>query len=86
MLRDYFLPSEEKSGSPLVYPNVEAENFKLKSNMIQRVQQACSFLGLPNDDSNDHLRIFIRVCNTIKIRGLTDEDIKLRIFPFTLVD
>ncbi len=86
MLRDYFVPYDEDTGSPLVYPEVEAENFELRSNMIQWVQQACSFHGLPNEDPNDHIRTFIRVCNTIKIRGLSADDIKLRIFLFTLVD
>ena len=86
MLRDYFVPSNEDAGSPLVYPDVAAENFELRSNMIQWVQQACTFYGLPNEDPNDHLRTFIRICSTIKIKGLSEDDIKLRLFPFTLMD
>ncbi len=65
---------------------MEADNFELRSNMIQWVQQACTFHGLPNEDPNDHLRTFTRICNTIKIRGVKDDDIKLRLIPFTLMD
>ena len=42
--------------------------------------------GLPFEDPNDHLKTFSRVCNTFKIHGLTQDDIKLRLFPFTLQD
>ncbi len=86
MLRDYYIPEREESGSPLVYPDVAVDNFELKSGMIQWVQQSCSFHRLPNEGPNNHLKTFGRVCNTIMIRGLTEDDVKLRIFPFTLMD
>ena len=86
MIRDFFVPSNEDAGSPFLLPEVEDENFEFRSNMIQWVQQACSFHGLLSEYPNDHVRTFVRICNALKIRGLTADDIKLRIFPFTLMD
>lgn len=44
------------------------------------------FGGLPNDDPNDHLVSFLDIFDTFKYNGVTDEAIRLRLFPFTLCD
>jgi Retrotransposon gag protein len=44
------------------------------------------FNGLAHEDPNQHLAIFEELCNTVKINGVEPETIKLRTFPFSLVD
>ncbi|XP_042059417.1 uncharacterized protein LOC121803910 [Salvia splendens] len=44
------------------------------------------FRGRPTEDPNKHLTKFIQMCNTTKINGVTDEQIRLRVFPFSLED
>jgi hypothetical protein len=53
-------------------------NFELKPALINMVQ-ANPFSGKPNEDANAHL---LEVCRTFTIRGVTDDAIRLRLFPF----
>ena len=44
------------------------------------------FHGLPSENPNAHLTSFIEVYNTVKYNGVTEEDLKLRLFPLSLSD
>lgn len=44
------------------------------------------FHGLVGEDPNMHLLEFHVVCSTMKLQGISEDDIKLRAFPFSLVD
>jgi hypothetical protein len=58
--------------------------FELKITLIIMVQ-ANPFSGKPNEDANAHLQHFLEVCRTFTIRGVTDDAIRLRLFPFSLL-
>ncbi|XP_023756880.1 uncharacterized protein LOC111905413 [Lactuca sativa] len=45
-----------------------------------------TFFGLENEDPHKHLKMFHIICNSMKPQGSTDDKIKLRAFPFSLVD
>jgi hypothetical protein len=47
--------------------------------------QASPFSGKPNEDANAHLQHFLEVCRTFTIRGVTDDAIRLSLFPFSLL-
>ena len=49
------------------------------------VQQA-QFSGSPLDDPKIHLMMFLEICDTIKMNGVTEDTIRLRLFPFSLRD
>ena len=38
------------------------------------------------DNPNAHLRKFLAKCDTIKLNGVSDDAIRLRLFPFSLRD
>jgi hypothetical protein len=59
-------------------------NFELKPALINMVQ-ANLFSGKPNEDVNAHLQHFLEVCRTFTIRGVTDDAIRLHLFPFSMV-
>ncbi|KAA3462840.1 RING-H2 finger protein ATL63 [Gossypium australe] len=61
-----------------------ANNFEINSNTIQMVQQYIQFDGLQDKNSNAHLGNFLEIYNTFKINGITDDVIRLRLFPFSL--
>ena len=54
--------------------------------MTLQMLQNILFHGLPSENSNMDLSNFIEVCDTIKFNGVTEEALKLRLFPFSLGD
>jgi hypothetical protein len=82
-LRDYSVP---KVANVPVGPAVNAANsdFEIRTGLITMVQ-ANPFCGLPSEDANVHLQNFLELCNTIKIKDVQPDAIKLRLFPFSLV-
>ena len=44
------------------------------------------FHGLPSENPNAHLKIFIEVCDTVKYNGVTKEALRLRLLPLSLSD
>ena len=69
---------------PVPNINVGDVNFELKSSLINIVQ-ASPFCGKPNEDANAHLQNFLELCNTVVIRGVAADVVKLRLFPFSLL-
>jgi hypothetical protein len=59
-------------------------NFELEPALINKVQTN-PFSGKPNEDANAHLQHFLEVCRTFTIRGVTDDAIRLHLFPFSLL-
>nr|GEU36548.1 hypothetical protein [Tanacetum cinerariifolium] len=74
----------EWSGCPIAPIAIHAMNFGLKNDMIQQVQNSCQFHGLLGDDANKHLDKFLRVTQSIKVNGVTDDALRLYLFPHSL--
>ncbi|XP_040987883.1 uncharacterized protein LOC121235614 [Juglans microcarpa x Juglans regia] len=64
---------------------INANNFELKPALISMVQQA-HYSRSPLDDPNIHLTMFLEICDTVKINGVTEDTIRLRLFPFSSRD
>ena len=64
------------------YPNLEVA-FELKSGLIHLLP---TFHGFVGEDPNKHLKEFHVVCSNMRPIGITEEQIKLRAFPFSLAD
>ena len=60
-------------------------NFELKGVTFQMLNNI-QFHGLPSKNLNAHLTSFIEVFDTIKYNGVTEEALKLRLFPLSLSD
>jgi hypothetical protein len=63
--------------------NTGGENFKIKMGLITMVQ-ASPFCGKANEDASTHLQQFLELCSTFVIKGVLQDAIWLRLFPFTL--
>ena len=85
LLRDYAIPDPVEAQASILRPTVNANNFEIKPGLIQMVQQG-QFGGNPTEDPNAHLANFLEICNTIKMNGVNEDAIRLRLFPFSLRD
>jgi len=63
--------------------NMGNRNFERMPKLIMMVQ-ANPFYGLPCEDTNAHLQHFLELCNTIVIKDVAPDIIRLRLFPFSL--
>ncbi|KAI3451360.1 hypothetical protein Pfo_008025 [Paulownia fortunei] len=84
-IRDYFQPTMNQNYSGIARQPINANNFELKPALISMVQQN-QFGGSAVEDSNAHLAMFLEICDTIKMNGVPDDAIRLRLFPFSLRD
>ncbi|WRX08578.1 Retrotransposon gag domain - like 5 [Theobroma cacao] len=85
-LRDYVVPQVQNLHSSIQRPPIQANNFEIKLSIIQMIQTAVQFGGLPNDDPNAHIINFLKIYDTFKANGAANDAIRLRLFPFSLRD
>ncbi|XP_034594539.1 uncharacterized protein [Setaria viridis] len=82
-LREFSIPSTDNVATgPAV--DLGDVNFELKTNLINMVQ-ASPFCCKPNEDANTHLQHFVGLCDTVTMRGVTQDAIRLCLFPFFLL-
>nr|GEW59191.1 hypothetical protein [Tanacetum cinerariifolium] len=77
-------PSLNSRGGLIAPIAIQTMKFGLKNDMIQQVQNSCQFHGLPGDDANKHLDKFFHVTQSIKVNGVTDDALRLYLFPHSL--
>ena len=85
-LRDFATPKMTELQSSITRPAIAANTFEIKPGTIQMVQNTVQFGGMANDDPNDHLIGFLEICDTFKYNGVSDDAVRLRLFPFSLRD
>nr|GEV59133.1 reverse transcriptase domain-containing protein [Tanacetum cinerariifolium] len=73
----------EGYGEAIVIPKILAENFEIKTNLLQLVQ-ANKFHGFERDNPHTHISNFKRMTVTLKYRDVPNDSIKLMLFPYSL--
>ena len=84
-LVDFAMPDISSNFGGIVAPTIANNNFEIKPSIIQMVQNN-QFGGLQGEDPYAHILTFLNVCATFKINGMTDDAIRLRLFPFSVRD
>ena len=88
---DPFMLLEEFSLPPTVFqmtirrPPIQENNLERKLVTLHMLQNIL-FHGFPNENLNMHLTNFIEVRDTIKYNDVTEEALRLRLFPLSLGD
>ncbi|CAL2277580.1 unnamed protein product [Prunus armeniaca] len=82
-LCEFSIPKVTDQPSCIVYPQLTVDRFELKSGMIHLLP---TYYGNTTEDPYMHIKQFFEICATIKIHSLDDEQIKMRLSPFSLKD
>ncbi|KAF7841481.1 uncharacterized protein G2W53_003779 [Senna tora] len=82
-LKEYFTPSNYDSPSSTRLPEIGANQFEIKPSIIQMLP---SFYGLSFENPYKHIDEFLEVCFTFKLPNVSEDAIRLRLFPFSLKD
>nr|GEZ46240.1 reverse transcriptase domain-containing protein [Tanacetum cinerariifolium] len=77
-------PSINGRGGPIASIPIQAMDFRLRHHMIQQVQNSYQFHGLLGDDANRHINKFLEVTQYMKQNGVSDDAIRLSLFPYSL--
>nr|GEW60565.1 reverse transcriptase domain-containing protein [Tanacetum cinerariifolium] len=67
----------------IVVPEITADNFELKHDLLTLVQNK-QFFGHDKEDSHAHVRYFNKITSTMKFPNVPNTPIKLMLFPFSL--
>ncbi|XP_062154358.1 uncharacterized protein LOC133862542 [Alnus glutinosa] len=83
-LKELAAPDLNQQPLCITFPTLDAATtFELKSGLIHLLP---TFHGLAGEDPHKHLKELHVVCTSMKPTGVTEEQIKLRAFPFSLKD
>nr|XP_028944591.1 LOW QUALITY PROTEIN: uncharacterized protein LOC114819587 [Malus domestica] len=81
-LEDFAQPIIPNSPSCILLPT-EARNYDLKSSHFHMLP---SFYGLPNEDPLAHVKEFYNVVSGLPLQGVSEANLRMRVFPYTLKD
>nr|GEW87220.1 reverse transcriptase domain-containing protein [Tanacetum cinerariifolium] len=73
----------EGYGEAIVIPEILAENFEIKMNLLQLVQTN-KFHGFERDNPHTHISNFKRMTSTLKYRDVPNDAFKLMLFLYSL--
>ncbi|XP_073304614.1 uncharacterized protein [Primulina huaijiensis] len=83
---EYAQPSLDGARPSIVRPTFRANQFEIKPAIIQMIQNTVQFGGNALNDPNTHIADFLEICDTFKFNGVSDDAVRLRLFPFSLRD
>nr|GEX66227.1 reverse transcriptase domain-containing protein [Tanacetum cinerariifolium] len=67
----------------IVIPKINADHFEIKKNLLQLVQ-ANPYHGFERENPHTHINNFKRITSTLKFRDVSNDVIKLMMFPYSL--
>ncbi|KAK8619607.1 hypothetical protein V6N13_135889 [Hibiscus sabdariffa] len=85
-VHDYLAEDLEGLNPTVTIPEFEAEHFELKPVMFNMLNTLGQFGGSPAENARQHLKSFLEICNSFKIHGVSNDVLKLKLFPYSLRD
>ncbi|GJV94312.1 reverse transcriptase domain-containing protein [Tanacetum coccineum] len=73
----------EGYGEAIVLPEINADHFEIKTNLLQLVQ-ANPFYGRESENPHAYINSFKRNTSTLRFRNVPNDVIKLMMFPYSL--
>ncbi|GJS75421.1 hypothetical protein Tco_0725302 [Tanacetum coccineum] len=72
----------EGYGEAIVLPEINADHFEIKTNLLQLVQ-ANPFYGRESENPHAHINSFKRIISTLRFRNVANDVIKLMMFQYS---
>ncbi|KAL4347429.1 hypothetical protein GQ457_17G006070 [Hibiscus cannabinus] len=85
-VQDYLVEDLEGLNPAVIIPEFEVEHFELKLVMFNMLNTLGQFGGTPHENARQHLKSFMEICNPLKIHGVFNDVLKLKLFPYSLKD
>ncbi|KAK8663119.1 hypothetical protein V6N13_025000 [Hibiscus sabdariffa] len=85
-VRDYLTEDLDGLNPIVTIPEFEVEHFELKPLMFNMLNTLGQFGGSPAENARQHLKSFLEICNSFKIHGVSNDVLKLKLFPYSLRD
>nr|GEW81269.1 reverse transcriptase domain-containing protein [Tanacetum cinerariifolium] len=82
-MEEFLQAPTEGYGEAIIIPEILAENFEIKTNLLQLVQTN-KFHGFERDNPHTDISNFKRMTSTLKYRDVPNDVIKLKLFPYSL--
>ena len=82
-IREYSLPYVTSLGTCIVWPTITATHYEIKPSFLNFISQD-QFSGTNLECPLTHLEEFMGKCATTKHVGITDEQLRLIFFPYSL--
>ncbi|KAB2632586.1 hypothetical protein D8674_028833 [Pyrus ussuriensis x Pyrus communis] len=81
-IQDFSMPQFSSRQSCIVFSELDAtSSYEIKDYVINMLPE---FSGDENQDASEHVDNFLDICGTQNIKGVSDEFIRLKLFPFSL--
>ncbi|KAJ9561910.1 hypothetical protein OSB04_007070 [Centaurea solstitialis] len=84
-IMDYAMPAYELLNAGIVRPEINT-HFELKHVMFNMLQSSGQFRGLPSEDPHLHLKTFMEIADSFHLVTISDDALRLKLFPFSLKD
>ncbi|KAK4269772.1 hypothetical protein QN277_022885 [Acacia crassicarpa] len=85
-MMEFGIPDLNKLTLAIAPPTINAGHFEIKSVMIQMLNVAGQFGGLPSEDPHLRFKTFLEVCDSFVILSIPPDAIRIKLFPFSLRD
>ncbi|KAK9028466.1 hypothetical protein V6N11_025626 [Hibiscus sabdariffa] len=86
IVRDYLAENLEGLNPAITILEFEAEHFELKPVLFNMLNTLGKFSGSPAKNACQHLKSFVEICNSFNIHGVSNDVLKLKLFPYSLRD
>ena len=86
ILLDTSIPELGGTQHSIARPSINSNNFEIKPSLIQMIQNMVQFISMTKEDPNDYIAKFLEIYDTIKMNSVTEDVLRLCLFPFSLKD
>ncbi|GKA80305.1 reverse transcriptase domain-containing protein [Tanacetum coccineum] len=83
-MKDFYRPSLIGRGGPMAPTTAPGTDFVLKNHMVRLLRQNCQFHGFRDEDANEHLNKYLSITQFMKQNKVSQDNISLNLFPFSL--